>query len=534
MTLDVLIRGGWVVDGTGNPPYPADVAIAGDRIVEVGRLPEAQADRVIDATGRIVTPGFIDAHSHSDWVLLANPTAESAIRQGVTTEIVGNCGIGQAPTTDASRPATTEFLRSYGYPGDVTWGSFAEYLDVVRATGTSINYGFLVGHNSIRTAAGITGPESDEPQRRRMERMVAESVEAGALGMSTGLEFDPGRSAPREEIRRLAAAMRPYLGMYASHVRNRSSEIVDATEEFMSYVEAAGGRGQFSHLNVRRNTGAADDAWAWTVERIARARREGLDVLTDTISMTHGLGGMTAILPPWILADGNEVAAERLADPEVRRRLRTECDRYWRFIHRGEWHRVRLMASPEHPELDTLTFPEIAARRGTDVWDAYFDLLMDAGPQMDRLLMYGELYSEQHLADMVSHPLFMLAVDAVNSTTEPGPLADRTKQPLVYAGQLTYLTKFVRETGLLRLEEAVRKMTSMPATHFGLRGRGLLAPGYVADVVVLDLVRLRTPATFVAPAVYAEGVDHVLVGGTAVLDDGRHTGARPGRPLLRS
>ncbi len=533
MTLDLLITGGWVVDGTGNPAYPADIAITGDRIVDVGRLPGATAERIIDATGRVVTPGFIDAHSHSDWVLLANPTAESAIRQGVTTEIVGNCGISQAPVTDENRAAVTEFQRSYGYEGEVVWDSFASYIDVARATGTSINYGHLIGHNSLRSAVGITGPDSDEGQRARMERLVAESLEQGALGMSTGLEFDPGRSAPRDEIRRLAAAMRPYAGSYVSHVRNRSSEIVDATEEFMGYVEAAGGRGQFSHLNVRANTGAADDAWEWTVGRIERARREGIDVLTDTISMTQGLGGMTAILPPWVLAEGNEVAAERLGDPQIRRRLRTECDRYWRFIHRGEWHRVRLMASPQHPELNTLTFPEIAQQRGTDEWDAYFDLLRDAGPAMDRLLMFGELYSEQHLADMVSNPMFMLAVDAVNSTTQPGTLASRTRQPLVYAGQLTYLTKFVRETGLLRLEEAVRKMTSMPAIHFGLGRRGLLQPGFAADVVILDMERLATPATLGEPAVYSEGVDHVLVNGELVLDGGRHTGARSGRPLLR-
>jgi N-acyl-D-amino-acid deacylase len=259
-----------------------------------------------------------------------------------------------------------------------------------------------------------------------------------------------------------------------------------------------------------------------------------MDVLTDTISMTQGLGGMTAILPPWLLADGNEAAAARLDDPEIRRRLRTECDRYWRFIHRGEWHRVRLMASPQHPELDTLSFPEIAAIRGTDEWDAYFDLLRDAGPAMDRLLMFGELYSEQHLADMVGHPLFMLAVDAVNSTTEPGTLASRTRQPLVYAGQLTYLTTFVRDRGLLRPEEAVRKMTSMPATHFGLRGRGLLAPGYHADIAVFDLDELRAEATLEQPAVYARGVSHVVVNGVLALDDEATTGARTGRALLRS
>ncbi|MET0772672.1 MAG: amidohydrolase family protein [Candidatus Limnocylindrales bacterium] len=529
--LDILITGGWVVDGTGNPARRADLAIEGDTIAEVGRISGGVAARVIDATGMHVMPGFIDAHSHSDWTLLSNPTAESAVRQGVTTEIVGNCGVSLAPVSSHSLAAATKLLRTYAYDGEVGWRSYAEYLETVASMGMSINYAYLVGHTAIRTAAGATGADVDEPQLRAMEALLAEAMESGALGMSTGLELE-GKHAPEIEVTRLARVLRRYDAMYVSHIRNRDAHLQAAMDEFMRYAIEAGGRAQVSHLNVRANTGAPDGGWEQAVATIERARADGLDVLTDTISMTRGIGLMAGILPPDFVADGPVVAAARLGDPAVRRHLRTECDRYWRFIHRGEWHRVRLLASPQFPELNGLSFPEIAARRGGDEWDAFFDILAAAGPDMPKLIMYAELYSEEHLAAMVSHPLFMLAVDAMNSTVDP-PLADMTGQPLVYAGQITYLTHHVLETGLLRLEEAVRKMTSMPAGHFGLRGRGLLQPGCAADVVVLDLERLRAPSTILAPAVYAEGVRDVLVNGVPVLDGGDHTGSRPGRTITR-
>lgn len=531
--LDVLISGGWVIDGTGNPPYRADVAIEGDRIVDIGRLAGASAQRVIDADGLHVTPGFIDGHSHSDWTLLSNPTAESAIRQGVTSEIVGNCGVGLAPVTSASREATNALLHAYEYQGDATWSSFAEYLETITSVGTSINYAWLVGHSSVRAAAGATRPDASEAQLRMMEDFVAEAMEAGALGISTGLEYDAGKLALPAEITRMASVVKRFGGMYASHIRNRDAHLADAMEEFMGYAVAAGGRGQVSHLNVRANTGADDGAWERAVARIEQARRDGTDVLTDTISMTRGIGLMSGILPPWVLQDGVAQGVARLQDPEVRRRLRSECDRYWRFIHRGEWHRVRLMASPQFPELNGLSFPEIAALRGRDEWDCYFDLLVAAGPDLPKLIMFGDLYSEEHLQAMVGHPLFILAVDAMNSTTT-GPLAERTRQPLVYAGQMYYLTHHVLGTGLLRLEEAIRKMTSMPASHFGLRGRGLLQPGFAADVVVLDVGKLRAKSTLTEPVAYAEGIESVIVNGTFVLDEGTHTESRPGRNLLRS
>ncbi|HEX9016382.1 MAG TPA: amidohydrolase family protein, partial [Chloroflexota bacterium] len=256
--LDILIRGGWVADGTGNPIYPADVAVQNDRVVEVGRLPGATAARVIDAAGKIVCPGFVDCHSHTDSTILVNPTAESTIRQGVTSEVVGNCGGSPAPLSDESREKVGARQRKNGYEGPFNWSSFAEYLEVVRGTGTSCNLAWLVGHGTLRTTAGVSGPSAREEQMRVMEDLVREAMDAGVLGMSTGLEFEPGRTAPTSEIVRLAKVVGERHGMYVSHIRNRDSRLQEAVEECLEIAGAGGARCSVSHLNVRHNTGAAD------------------------------------------------------------------------------------------------------------------------------------------------------------------------------------------------------------------------------------------------------------------------------------
>jgi N-acyl-D-amino-acid deacylase len=265
---------------------------------------------------------------------------------------------------------------------------------------------------------------------------------------------------------------------------------------------------------------------------MAQARERGLDVLADTTPLRDGLGQMAAILPPWVMEGGAAKAAERLRSPAVRRRLRGDCDRYWRFIHRGEWERVRLQASTAFPELEGKSFPEIASILGTDEWDAFFDILAAEGEALESALMVGRLFTDEHLAEMISHPLFCLGADTFTSTID-GPLAQVSRHPLPYAGHVHYLTHHVRERGTLTLEEAIRKMTSMPASHFGLSDRGLLRAGYAADVVVLDLAVLADVSTDEEPLAYARGVEHVFVNGVAVVAHGEHTGARPGRHLLR-
>jgi N-acyl-D-amino-acid deacylase len=531
--LDVLIRNGWVADGTGNPRYPADVAIQGNRIAAVERLNGAQAARTIDATGKIVCPGFVDAHSHSDWSLFANPTAESTIRQGVTTEVVGNCGEGFAPFTEPARQHLTGRLALYGYTGPITWSTFAEYLDVLSSMGTSANHVWLVGHNTLRAAVGLTGEHASEDDLRAMEGFVREAMEAGAHGLSTGLEYGAGREAQTEEIVRLARVVGLYDGYYTSHIRNRDEFLQAAVDEFIDIARRGGTRAEISHLNVRDNTGAAEGAWQRAADTVERARREGLDILADTTPFRQGLGAMAGILPAWLLVPGPEHAAQQLRDSSVRARLKNDCDRYWRFIHRGQWQRVRLQSSAEYPELAGMTFVQIAEVLGQDPWDCYFDILAAAGPNLNSLVLMGELFTEAHMREMITHPLFNLAVDIWSSRVD-GPLSERTKHPLYFSGHISYLTHYVREAGALRLEDAIRKMTSMPATHFGLRDRGLLRPGYAADVVVFDYAQLEGVSTVDHPLAYARGVEHVLVNGAAVLQDGEHTGARPGQHLLRS
>ena len=531
--LDILIQNGWVADGTGNPIYPADVGIQGDRIVEVGRLGEAKAARVIDATGKIVCPGFVDAHSHTDSTIQVNPTAESTVRQGTTTEVVGNCGGSLAPLTEASRDRTTAKLRRYGYQGPIDWATFGEYLETIRRMGTSINLGYFVGHNALRNAVELSGPKASEDQLRSMEKMVEEAMEAGALGMSTGLEFEPGRQAPTEEVIRLAKVVGRYDGYYASHIRNRDAHLLEAVSEFLEIQRSSGTRGEISHLNTRHNTGVPEGGWQRAADMMEQARRDGLNVLADTTPFAFGTGSMASILPPWVREGGPAKTAELLQDPAVRAKLRTDCDRYWRFIHRGEWDRVRLLSSSEYPELCSKTFVEISRFWGKDPWDCYFDILAAAGPRLDSLSLVAILFTEEHLREMISHPLLSLGVDGVSSRVD-GPLAEQTRTPIHFAGMTHFLTYHVREKHTLRLEDAIRKMTSMPATHFGLKDRGLLRPGCFADVVVFDFEKLDDVSTLENPITYVRGVEQVLVNGVSVVADGNHTGARPGRNLLRS
>jgi N-acyl-D-aspartate/D-glutamate deacylase len=532
--LDLLIRDGLIVDGSGGVPYRGDVAVEGGRIAAVGRVEGNGAARVIEAGGRVVCPGFVDPHSHSDFTLLTNPRAESTIRQGVTTEVVGNCGWTYAPVSDHSRAVIDARLRTFAYDGPAQWTAFSDYLSYVSNRGHAQNLAWFVGHNTIRYAAGAFAPQASEEQLTAMEDYVAEAMHAGALGLSTGLEFKPGREAPTDEIVRLNKVVGRYGGHYTSHMRNRDSSLQESTEEFLRVIREGGTKGEISHFNVRNRTGAAPGAWQRAVDTMQAAREvEGLDVLADTTPFRDGLGAMVGILPPWVLADGWEGACKRLRDPVVRERLPHECDRYWRFIHRGEWDRVRLQASPQYPGLEGKSFPEISALLGKSEWDCYFDILADSGPAIDSILLIGELFTDEHLAEMISHPLFSLGVDGFTSALDAG-LDGISAHPVCFAGHVHYLTHHVRELGTLPLEETIRKMTRMPAEHFGLNDRGLLRAGLAADVIVLDLDRLEDGSTLADPLNYVKGVDEVFVNGTAVVSGGEHTGALPGRHLPRT
>jgi N-acyl-D-amino-acid deacylase len=528
--FDVVIRGGQIIDGTGAPRRLGDVGIESDRVTAVGDLASAEAALVLEAKGKVVAPGFIDPHSHSDWTIQANRAAESTIQQGVTTEIVGNCGISNAPVSDHSHAVIASRLKSHGYDGEPTWRTFEEYLTDVGSGGTAQNLAFFVGHSTLRSAAGVGPRRATSDEIDQMENYVVEAMGAGAIGLSTGLEYSDGRFAETAEITRLATAAANRGGYYASHIRNRDARILEAIDEFLSIARSSGAPGQISHLNVRDATGAPPEGWHRAVEKMELARQGGMDVEADTTPFIQGLGLMIGLLPDWFLQEGFEAGAQQLSDKAVRERLRQDCDRYWRFINSGQWERVRLQSSPDFPEWGGLRFPAIAELAGKDEWDCYFDILAAAGGAMADLTMVGDLFTEAHLAEMISHPLFSLGVDSTTSSVQ-APLADITPNPLPYRGHVEYLVHHVRDKNTLSLEQAVHKMAGKPATRYGLDGRGSIREGSYADIVVFDFPALNSTSTFEHPAAYPEGIDAVLVNGQVVVDHGKQTSARPGRVL---
>jgi N-acyl-D-aspartate/D-glutamate deacylase len=531
--LDILIRGGLVVDGTGSEPFAADVAVDDGMITDVGSLPRAQARRVIDAKGLVVCPGLIDPHSHSDWSILGNPTAQSTIRQGVTTEVVGNCGVTYAPLGPASAAVAASALAALGYEGPVDWRGFTGLLERVAEIRTSQNLAWFVGHSALRDAVGAGSGVASQDQLKSMAGLLTEALDAGALGMSSGLEYGAGRGADTAELAGLARVVGTHDGMYASHIRNRDANLAAAVKEFFDVARTGGVRAQLSHLNVRHNTGSTPNAWQDAVEQLDRCRQDGIDVLADMTPYCDGLGMATGLLPDWLLEGGPASAARMLADPVVRDRLRRDCDRYWRFVHRGQWDRVMLHSSPDTPELEGLSFPDIARRLGKEEWDAFFDVLAAAGEGMQNVQLMATLFTEEHVAEAVKHPLFCLGVDAFTSKTD-GPLAVRSRHPLFFAGHIHYLAYHVRDKGTLSLPVAIHKMTAMVADHFGLSGRGRVRPGHHADLAVFDLPALTERATRTQPLAYAGGVPYVVVNGVIVVDASEHTGQRPGTFISRS
>ena len=529
MTLDVLIRGGRVVDGTGSPWVRADVGITGDRITAIGNLSGASATREIDATGLIVAPGFIDCHSHSDWSLLANRGADSTLMQGVTTEVVGNCGMSYAPVTHLNEARLAADVSRTSPGVQLAWHSFADYLETVRSGGIGANFAFQAGHAAIRSAVMGSGERpATTDEIAGMERHLAQALEEGAIGFSTGLEFVPGRAALRDELLAMAKVVARYDRIHTCHQRTRNEEFGASVDEIVGICEEAGTRLQISHNNKRR--GAPDGAWEGTMEAQDAARGRGVDVSCDTTSYIAGLGLMAAVLPPWLFDAGPAIAAERLADPTIRERVKGDLNRYWLMVALGEWDILWLGRTSNSMHLFGKSFVDIADIMRRQPIDAYLDILQAEGAGIADAGMFGEVKTHDHLRELVQHPLVAIEADAWTASAD-GPLAAMVNHPASFGWTARVLGDYVRERRWLRLEEAVRKFTAMPAAKFGLRDRGLIRPGLAADVTIFDAATITDRASFETPAVYPDGISHVFVNGVAAVTNGRLTSSRSGSVL---
>jgi N-acyl-D-amino-acid deacylase len=529
--FDVKIEGGTVVDGTGTAGGRTDVGIRGEWIVALGDLSRESAGRTLNASSKVVAPGFIDMHSHSDWSLWGNRRAESKIRQGVTTEVVGNCGFSPAPVSTDH----LEDLRAFGLARpsglDFRWRSMEEYLDAFDAHGTALNVVQLVGHGALRIAAmGFARRDPTAAELREMQRLLAAAMEAGAWGLSTGLIYAPGSYATTEEIVALARVAARHRGFYASHIRGEAATLLEAVAEAIRIGRDADLAVQISHVKAagRPNWGNVPKALAL----VDAAVDAGVDVMADVYPYTASSTLLRTLLPPWALEGGLGPMKQRLASGETRARLReemTETITGQSLVDRVGWDNVMISSSPRRPEAEGRRLSELAAAWRVDPFEVVADLLA-ADDGQAHVVMFQ--LDERDLQGALTHPRVMVGSDG-SSLAPYGELGMGRHHPRSYGTFPRVLGPYVREQRLLSLPQAVHKMTGLPARRLGLRDRGIIRAGARADLVILDPRTVSDVATFEDPHRYPRGIEHVLVNGRFVIRDGDHTGSLPGT-LLRN
>jgi N-acyl-D-amino-acid deacylase len=543
----IVFARGRIVDGCGNPWYRGDVGIRDGRIAEIGPSGSLAAERVVDVGDRYVTPGFVDPHTHSDLTALVYRRAETAVRQGVTTHVNGNCGMSPAPLTDERCDDVLTLWDEYGQNDERIswhWRSFAEYLTVLEAGGVGINLASLVGHGTLRAA--VMGFEPRPPsaaEQELMERLLDQSLAAGAFGLSTGLVYPPGCYAGTDEIVALCRVVARHSGIYTSHVRGERETILAAVAEAIDIGRRAGVAVEISHNAPK--WGAPESAAA-NLALMERARREGLDVSADNDVHTDLAPRLSRALPQPLHDLDVGALLQVLSDPARRASLRRDVaeDRmpgagYAGLLRHGAYDRIVVLYAPRQPHLEGLSVAAVAEQRGDDPFDTFLDLIVE---EEDRVVGIFDYIDPENIRALLRHPLTMCCSDGFVSAPPDEAWTPDLYWPCGYGEYPGILERFVRDDPVISLEEAVRKMTSFPAQRFGLLDRGVLRPGLCADVVVFDLAAVRDHATnpfphtkpFVnIPPRYPEGIDYVCVNGELVVDDGRPTGALPGRVLRR-
>ncbi|MDO4938454.1 MAG: amidohydrolase family protein [Lachnospiraceae bacterium] len=534
---DIIIRNGCIVDGTGKMPYYADLAIIGDKIDYIGDLKGVTAPLDIDAHHKYVTNGFIDAHSHSDYTIWGNPEAVSSVRQGVTTEVVGNCGFSKRSyvAPEYFDHAGDGVQGAYEVPDyNVPKGAMAGTLDKAEKMGISINMAWLCGHNDLRNIAHCNTREVSEEQYKIMESFLREAMEAGYVGFSTGLEFEPGIVSKPEEVERLAKIAAEYDANYSTHMRDEGTYILEAVNEFLNVIRKTGLRGTVSHLNVKDDNGVPNDYLQKAMQMLKDAREvEHLNVMCDMLPTPFATGDAIAILPPWLYENGWDEARKILADPVGREKVKADSNRYWRFLQAGQWERLLFVQPQYSREISTTPFAELVKKSGKEPFDCFLDIVMEAPTMYDagRILMQGTCFAEQTLVDsVVKDPIYMWQTDGF-TTTEHGPVADATANMQNYMSMTYFFARYVRDLGAISIQDACKKVGMVPAQHFMLEKRGTLEVGNYADVNVFDLNALKINATFTEVNKYSTGMDYVIVNGVPVVVRDEHTGARAGKVL---
>ncbi|QPC82479.1 D-aminoacylase [Phototrophicus methaneseepsis] len=528
MTYDIVLRGGSIYDGTGDDPIVGDIAIQGDRIAEIGAPGTLEGDQIIDVDGLAVAPGFINMLSWATESLIEDGRSQSDIRQGVTLEVMGE-GTSMGPLSPEMKKGG-DFILTDHVDYEIEWDTLGEYLQFLEDKGVSTNVASFVGTGTLRIyAMGYEDRDPTAEELETMKRLVKEAMEEGAMGMSAALIYPPAAFAKTEEIIELAKIVGEYNGLYISHIRGEGRTLDTSLEEFLRIVREANVSGEVYHIKAagRANWSKMDDMLA----KIEEVRAEGLPVTADMYTYAASGTGLASCLPNWAHDGGHNALMERLRDPETREHIISEMQR-----PSEEWENMYAENSPENILLmgfknealrkySGKRLSEVIKERGTGARETVLDLLLEDD---SRIFTIYFTMSEDNLRKEVVKPWVSFCSDA-GSYTDGEPFTHNPTHPRAYGSFIRVLGKYVREEGLLTLQEAVRKLAALPADTLKLTDRGYLKPGYFADVVVFDPETVQDHATFEQPHQYATGMKHVFVNGGQVLRDGEHTGAMPGR-----
>lgn len=526
----ILITGGMLVDGTGAPAVPMDLAIDGAKITGIFKRAEAKAMMCIDAKGMIVCPGFVDIHSHSDMHLLANPLAESKIMQGVTTELVGNCGTSAAPLLGTARTAAEEAGENLSV--EVDWTTVDEYMLRLNNMRTSVNACMLVGAETIRKS--VLGDKDVRPTKDQLDLMrslVGDAMLQGAFGVSSGLIYAPGCYADTEELIALASIAASFGGMYASHIRGEGRTLVKAVAEAIEIGRESHARVEISHHKAcgQANWGKVRE----TLGMILQARAEGVDVAFDVYPYTASCTSLDSILPPWAREGEKEAVLARLKDPSLRARIITELqtpsDEWEAVAAETGWESITLVdfKNNHNKRFENKSVSTIAKELGKDPTETALDLISDERLRVSAI--FHEI-NEEDVLRVITDPLSVIGSDGC-AEKPYGPNSESATHPRAYGTFPRVLRRYAIDKAALSIEEAIRKMTSAPAGRIGLEDRGTLAKGMAADVVIFDPSKVRDKATFEDSHRYPEGIEYVIVNGVLTVELGKHTKERNGQVI---